>query len=223
MPKPFDDGFGSGAHMNMSLAGLDTGENAFEADGAAAADPRHGYGDLAFQFTAGVLRHAGAIAAVACPTVNSYKRLLPRGLMHEISWAPVFRAYGHNNRTLMCRLPMNRRCLELRIADSACNYYLASALTLAAGLEGVREALDPGKPVNVDTYSLSEDELAAGGVKRLPRTLGESIAEFELDELAAEVFGHDFHATYVRVKREEWDTYNTVVSEWERSHYLHLW
>src|SRR3712207_7976258 len=89
-------------------------------------------------------RSAGAITAVVCPTVNSYKRLLPRGLMQEISWAPVYRAYGHNNRTLMCRLPMNRRCLEIRTADSAVNFYLGAAMVLAAGLEGIREAHDPG-------------------------------------------------------------------------------
>jgi glutamine synthetase len=226
MPKPFDAGFGSGAHMNMSLADVDSGDNAFELNAAASnggAAARHGYSDLAYSFTAGVLRHAGAISAVACPTVNSYKRLLPRGHMDMISWAPVFRAFGHNNRTLMCRLPMNRRCVELRIADSASNLYLATAMTLAAGLEGIREGLDPGNPVNVDTYSVSEPELAAAGVERLPRTLGEAIAEFERDELAAEVFGEQFHATYTQAKREEWEEYNTIVSEWERERYLHLW
>ena len=97
-----------------------------------------GYDEVAYQFTAGVLEHAGAITAVLAPTVNSYKRLLPRGLMNEISWAPVFRAYGYNNRTLMLRLPVNRRCLEIRVADSAANLYLGTALVLAAGLDGIR-------------------------------------------------------------------------------------
>ncbi len=225
MPKPFDGEFGSGAHINMSLADLESGENRFDADasGNGSSGGRDGYTEAAYQFTAGVLRHAGAITAVACPTVNSYKRLMPVGLMNHISWAPVYRAYGNNNRTLMCRLPMNRRCLELRTADSAANFYLATAMTLAAGLEGIREGYEPGDPVNIDTYSVTEEELSRRGVDRLPTDLGGALEEFEADSLAREVFGEEFHATYLRAKREEWQTYNTVISAWERERYLHLW
>jgi len=223
MPKPFDHNFGSGAHVNMSLADLETGENRFEAGVDAGANGHRGYSQLAYHFTAGVLRHARAITAVACPTVNSYKRLLPVGLMDHITWAPVYQAYGHNNRTLMCRLPMNRRCTELRIADSASNFYLVMGLALAAGLEGIREELDPGEPVNVDTYSVADAELARRGVHRLPRTLGEAIDAFEADDLARETFGPEFHDSFVKLKRGEWETYSTVISEWEREQYLHLW
>jgi glutamine synthetase len=224
MPKPFDHNFGSGAHVNMSLADLETGENRFEAGPAdSAANGHRAYSELAHQFTAGVLRHARAITAVACPTVNSYKRLLPVGRMDHITWAPVYQAYGHNNRTLMCRLPMNRRCTELRTADSAANFYLVMGLALAAGLEGVRERLDPGEPVNVDTYTVGDDELARRGVHRLPRNLGEAIDAFEADELARATFGDEFHASFVKLKRSEWDAYSTVISEWEREQYLHLW
>jgi glutamine synthetase len=229
MPKPWSEAFGSGAHYNLSLADPASGANLFQAEGgqpgAAGVDERtdRGYSELAYQFTAGVLEHAGAITAVVCPTVNSYKRMLPRGLMNEISWAPVYRAYGHNNRTLMCRLPMNRRCLELRIADSACNFYLGAAITLAAGLDGIQRRLKAGDPVNVDTYSVGEEELEASGVRRVPATLGQAIDEFEADELAREVFGAELHATYARVRRAEWNEYNTVVGEWERQRYLHLW
>jgi glutamine synthetase len=224
MPKPFDDNFGSGAHVNMSLADIETGENRFEArPDEDSSNGYHGYSQLAYQFTAGVLRHARAITAVACPTVNSYKRLLPVGHMHHITWAPVYQAYGHNNRTLMCRLPVNRRCTELRIADSASNFYLVIGLTLAAGLEGIRERLDPGEPTNADTYSLPDEQLARRGVHRLPRNLGEAIDAFEADPLARETFGPEFHDSYVKLKRGEWEAYGTVVSEWERSQYLHLW
>ncbi len=225
MPKPTSKAFGSGAHFNMSLADLETGRNMFERQGAAGLNQvpvEEGYEKIAYQFTAGVLAHAGAITALVCPTVNSYKRLLPRGLMNEISWAPVFRAYGYNNRTLMCRLPVNRRCLEVRTADAACNFHLGAALTLAAGLDGIRRELDPGPPVNFDTYKTSKAHLDANGVRRLPQTLGEAVDEFEADELAAEVLG-DLHATYVEVKRAEWLEYNTVVGEWEREKYLQLW
>ena len=224
MPKPFDHNFGSGAHVNCSLAGIETGENRFEADPAGSPDDtRRGYSDLAYRFTAGVLRHARAITAVACPTVNSYKRLLPVGYMDHITWAPVYQAFGHNNRTLMCRLPMNRRCMELRTVDSAANFYLVMALTLAAGLEGIREELDPGEPVNVDTYSVADDELAERGIHRLPRNLGEAIEAFDADPLARETFGPEFHRSYSKLKHGEWDAYGTVISEWEREQYLHLW
>ena len=223
MPKPFDHNFGSGAHVNMSLADLETGENRFEAAAEQAANGHRGYSPLAYHFTAGILRHARAITAVACPTVNSYKRLLPVGHMNSITWAPVYQAFGHNNRTLMCRLPMNRRCTELRIADSASNFYLVMALTLAAGLQGIREELDPGEPVNVDTYTVGDEQLAQRGVHRLPRNLGEAVDAFETDELARETFGDEFHASYVKLKRGEWDAYGTVISEWEREQYLHLW
>ncbi len=221
MPKPFSDGFGSGGHVNMSLADAETGANVFDGNGNAVGD--HGYSARAYQFTAGVLRHAGAITAVACPTVNSYKRLIPVGLMDSISWAPVYRAYGHNNRTLMCRMPANRHCLEVRIADSAANFYLVAAIVLAAGLEGIREGLEPGEAVSLDTYSVPDKELARAGIHRLPRNLGEALLEFESDPLAAEVFGPAFARTFLETKQDEWQAYNTVVSEWERDRYLHLW
>ena len=227
MPKPFQTSFGSGAHLNVSLFDLKTGRNAFESPLA-----RHdaeeipadkGYDQIAYQFTAGVLEHGAALMAVLSPTVNSYKRLMPRGLMQEISWAPVFQAWGYNNRTLMCRLPMNRRCLEVRSADSGINFYLATALVLAAGLDGIRRDLDPGEPVNIDTYKVTEQELAAMGVRRLPWTLGEAISAFEENEFLRKVLGSDVHDSYTALKREEWQEYNTVISEWEQARYLRLW
>ena len=220
MPKPFDSSFGSGAHVNMSLVNSESGENIFATDNG---DGTVTYLPAAYQFTAGLLKHAGAITALACSTVNSYKRLLPVGLMNEISWAPVFQAFGDNNRTLMCRLPTNRPCVELRTADSASNCYLVMAMMLAAGLDGIKDQLDPGQPVNTDTYQMTDDELAAAGVNRLPRNLGEATDAFEASELAKEVLGDEFHATFIKKKREEWLSYNTVVGGWERDMYLRLW
>lgn len=228
MPKPWSAAFGSGSHYNLSVTDLELGRNLFdeahiEAEAPVEMRSGAGYSKLALHFTAGVLRHAGAILAVVCPTVNSYKRLWPRGLMNEISWAPVYRAWGHNNRTLMCRLPMNRRCLELRIADSASNYYLGAAITVAAGLEGIREAMDPGEAVNINTYDVSEAELASMGATRLPTNLGLALEEFAADELAKEVFGERYHADYLAYKRAEWDEYCMVVGDWEREKYFHVW
>lgn len=221
MPKPWSTAFGSGAHINISLADSGTGRNLFEGESRLGHVP--GYADLALSFTAGVIRHGDALSAVLCPTVNSFKRLLPRGLMNEISWAPVYRAYGSNNRTLMGRLPMNRRCLEVRNADSACNLYLGLAAVIAAGLEGIEHELDPGPPVNVDTYETPREELLAMGAHRLPTNLGEALDAFAADSLMADVFGKEFHADYEAYKRGEWEEYNTVVDRWEVDKYLRLW
>jgi glutamine synthetase len=123
----------------------------------------------------------------------------------------------------MCRLPINRRCLEVRSADSAVNFYLATALVLAAGLDGIRRELRPPEPVNTDTYKMTEDELAALGVRRLPWTLGEAVAAFEESEFVQKVLGSELYACYAKLKREEWQEYNTVVGEWELNRYLRLW
>jgi glutamine synthetase len=219
MPKPWSQAFGSGAHINLSLADRNTGANLFEGSDRGLVP---GYSDLALQFTAGVVSHGDGLSAILCPTVNSYKRLLPRGLMNEISWAPVYRAYGFNNRTLMCRLPLNRKALEIRTADSACNMYLGLAYVIAAGLEGIAEGSEPLRPVNVDTYRASPEELERLGAARLPTTLGAAVDALEADPLAVETLGKQFHLDYVEYKRGEWETYNTVVGEWEVERYLHL-
>ncbi|HET8740107.1 MAG TPA: hypothetical protein VFO17_10290 [Acidimicrobiia bacterium] len=221
MPKPTSTAFGSGAHINISLADAETGANLLEGKGERGYVA--GYSDLALSFTAGILSHADGLSAVLCPTVNSYKRLLPRGLMNEISWAPVFKAYGSNNRTLMCRLPVNRRCLEIRNADSAANLYQALAVSIAAGLDGIERELDPGPAINFDTYTKSKDELAAAGVHRLPRNLGEALDAFLVDSVIADAYGKEFHADFEAYKRLEWDEYNTVVGQWEVEKYLRLW
>jgi len=224
MPKPWSEAFGSGAHFNISLASLTGGENLFKAADGKGTKGGRSYTDIAYHFTAGVLEHAEAITAVVCPTVNSYKRLEPYGRMREMSWAPVYRAYGHNNRTLMCRLPMNRHCLELRTADAGCNFYLGAAIAIAAGLDGVRRKLDPGDPVEFNTYDPErQSELARRDVRRLPRTLGDAIEAFAKDELAKETLGEAFHATFTDYKRREWNDYGLTVTDWERRRYLHQW
>lgn len=223
MPKPWPEAFGSGAHLNVSLRD-EHGGNAFAASPRPVGGRGTGYTDLAYHFTAGVLRHSGALTAVVCPTVNSYKRLEPYGAMREMSWAPVYRAYGHNNRTLMCRLPMNRRCVEIRHADAGCNFYLAAALTFAAGLAGIREKLDPGEAVEFNTYEpKNETRLEELGVERLPRTLEAALAEFRDDDLARETFGPEFHKTFLEYKEAEWNAFCLAVTDWERARYLRLW
>jgi glutamine synthetase len=212
MPKPITGGWGSGHHYNMSLENAGTGENLFrDAD-----DPTgNGWSKTAYSFAAGILRHAPALAAVATPTVNSYKRLAPRLADGSISWAPTFAAYGHNNRSCMLRLPANRPAVENRGVDSAANTYLAFALMLAAGLEGVELGLDPGEPVEGATYDWSGTEAT-----RLPRTLLEAVEAFEADPLVAEVFAPQFVTEYADMKRREWDDFHAEVTAWERRRYL---
>jgi glutamine synthetase len=216
MPKPYSDNFGSGAHYNMSLAHIDTGQNLFDDR----EDPGGmGYSKLAYYFVGGLLKHAGAITAVTCPTVNSYKRLIGRGFMDDITWAPVFVRYGDNNRTLMIRLPKNRRCVENRACDIASNIYLGAAVSLAAGLDGIENELEPGDPTNENLYELDRNQLRDRKVELLPRNLLEAIHAFEDDPLSDEVFG-PLKAVYVELKNKEWEEYHNVVTQWERDKYL---
>ena len=216
MPKPFGDRPGSGAHYNMSLADLASGENLFiDPAGKPAAVSR-----LAEHFIAGILRHAAAICAVIAPTVNSYKRLVAQGSMSGFTWAPVFVCYGNNNRTNMLRIPSPGGRVECRAADISCNPYLGGAMILAAGLEGIREQLDPGDPNLVNAYTLTPEQLAERGITMLPRTLGEAIEAFAADPLSRRVFGDALFDSFVAYKREEWQSYHCTVSDWEMKRYL---
>jgi glutamine synthetase len=216
MPKPFADRTGSGAHYNMSLATMD-GANAF----AQPDDPRGcGLSTLGYQFIAGVLRHAPAICAVIAPTVNSYKRLVKQGSMSGLTWAPVFACYGDNNRTNMLRIPMGGGRVECRAADSSNNPYLGAALMLAAGLEGIKEGLDPGDPNRDNLYRASDAELADRGIGWLPRTLDAALDAFEADPLSRKVFGDEMFTSFLSEKRAEWDSYCAHVSAWESDRYL---
>lgn len=216
MPKPFGDRTGSGAHYNMSLADLASGENLFvDPAGKPAA-----VSCLAEHFIAGILRHAAAICAVIAPTVNSYKRLVAQGSMSGFTWAPVFVCYGNNNRTNMLRIPSPGGRVECRAADISCNPYLGGAMILAAGLEGIREQLDPGDPNLVNAYTLTPEQLAERGITMLPRTLGEAIEAFAADPLSRRVFGDALFDSFVAYKREEWQSYHCTVSDWEMKRYL---
>lgn len=220
MPKPFSDRAGSGAHYNMSLADIATGRNLFASEGD---DPRGlDLSPLAYQFLAGVLRHLPALSAVVSPTVNSYKRLIKEGSMSGFTWAPVFACYGGNNRTNTLRIPGTTPRIELRSADISNNPYLGGAMVLAAGLEGIREGLDPGDPQTENMYLKSDAELAALGVEVLPRTLNEALDAFEADPLGRQVMGDAMFESFLAFKREEWEQYHNHVSDWERERYSHF-
>ncbi len=221
MPKPFADKTGNGAHFNMSLYELASGKNAFKCDPKD--DPRGlGLTPLAYSFIAGILRHGRSICAALAPTVNSYKRLVRRGAMSYYSWAPVFNSFGTNNRTNSIRVPMGGGRCESRNADSACNPYLAATLLLAAGLEGVREKLEPGLPQEENLYELSETELAKRNISYLPRDLEEAVELFAADPFITTTLGQGLRDEFVKYKSEEWRAYHLTVSQWEVDRYARM-
>lgn len=221
MPKPFADKTGNGAHFNMSLYDLANGSNLFECPHGE--DPRGlGISEMAYHFIGGVLKHGRALCAAFAPTVNSYKRLVRRGLMSYYSWAPVFNSYGRNNRTNSVRVPMAGGRVESRNADAACNPYLAATLVLAAGLEGIRERIDPGTSNEDNLYALSEAELQARGISELPRTLDEAVQAFADDPFIETTLGRELRNEFITYKSEEWRQYHQRVSQWEVDQYARL-
>jgi glutamine synthetase len=208
VPKPFADDFRSADHFNMSLASVETGENLFTPEpGENAFIEKYGHrmSKLAYHFAAGILRHAAAITAVTSPTYNSYQGLIAQGDMPDISWAPVMMAWGSNNRSAMLRFPPNRYCVENRTPDISCNPYLAAAIQLAAGLDGIEQQLDPGPPLNTNCYDLTRAQLREAGVNLLPRTLLHALEAFESDPFVEDAFGPEFKGIYLKQKLREWD------------------
>ncbi|MEA2270677.1 MAG: glutamine synthetase, partial [Solirubrobacteraceae bacterium] len=171
-------------------------------------------------FIAGILRHAPAISALTAPTVNSYKRLIKSGSMTGFTWAPVYISYGANNRTHMLRIPMGGGRVESRAVDTACNPYLAAAMLLGAGLEGIEQKLDPGDPIALNMYEQSDAQLEELGVNVLPRTLLEAVEAFDADPLAEQVLGAELKQSYVDLKTAEWWDFHNTVGEWDYDRYL---
>ena len=214
MPKPFSNRTGSGAHFHVSL-GSKSQKNAFHDPGDKSG---MGLSPLAYQFLAGVLAHARALAAVAAPTVNSYKRLVVGRSLSGSTWAPAYIAYGDNNRTACVRVPFGR--LEVRLPDSGCNPYLVSAALIAAGLDGIDRKLDPGPAQNINLYELTPEQLKDKGIKLLPQSLNEAIDALEADPVICGGLGQDLAREFIRLKRMEWTEYSRHVSEWESKRYL---
>jgi len=221
MPKPFARRTGTGAHFNMSLFEQKTGKNLFAIDPQD--DPRGiGLTELGYHFIGGILKHGRALCAAFAPTVNSYKRLVRRGAMNYFSWAPVFNSYGSNNRTNSVRVPSGGGRCESRNADGAVNPYLAATLALAAGLEGIREKIDPGAPNDDNLYAISEAERQQRGIDFLPQTLQEAVAAFAADPLVEATLGSALREEFIRYKTAEWEAYHLSVSEWEIARYSHM-
>ncbi|HKU85521.1 MAG TPA: type III glutamate--ammonia ligase [Casimicrobiaceae bacterium] len=214
MPKPFSNRTGTGSHFHISIG--DAGNDNIFADDK----DKEGLGlsRVAYQFLAGILDHARGLAALAAPSINSYKRLVVGRSLSGSTWAPAYITYGNNNRTAMVRVPGGR--LELRLPDGSCNPYLVTAGIIAAGLDGVRRGLDPGKPNNTDLYLLTPEQVAEQGIGILPQNLSEAIDGFAADHVLREAVGENLAQEFIRLKRMEWIEYSRHVSAWETQRYL---
>lgn len=213
MPKPSSNRTGNGMHYHMSITDRQ-GKNVFHDD----SDPQGlGLSETAYHFLGGLLAHASALCAFACPTVNSYKRLVVGGSASGATWAPVYTTYGDNNRSAMVRVPYGR--LEFRLPDAGCNPYLITAALIAAGLDGVERKLNPGPAHNINLYDLTPEQREAAGINVLPQNLNEALTALESDPLFREEMGREIVDEFVRVKRDEWIEYSRHVSDWEVEQY----
>jgi len=212
MPKPIFGEAGSGMHVNISL---------FKGDQNAFYDPEGPMelSDLARYFTGGLLEHACALTAVTNPLINSYKRLVS-GFE-----APVYVSWSGPNRSSLIRVPSGRgrsTRLELRSPDPSCSPYLAFTAILAAGLDGVRRKIDPGDPVDVNIYDLSDEERAERGIEILPSNLRDALDLLEGDKVIRDALGEHLYTNFVRLGRLEWDVYNKQVHPWEIERYINI-
>ena len=210
MPKPIFGINGSGMHTNMSL--FKGGKNVFfDPDG-----PR-GLSKEAYSFIAGLLAHVKGFAAITNPLVNSYKRLVPG---YE---APCYLAWSASNRSALIRIPASRgqsTRVELRSPDPSCNPYLALAVCLAAGLDGIEKGLVPPEEITENIFAMSPSQRQASGIESLPGSLEEAIAALESDQLILATLGEHVAANYIEGKKKEWEEYRTRVSSWEREKYI---
>ena len=215
MPKPIFGQNGSGMHMHQSLYDIKRKRNVF----FDAKDP-YKLSAIAKSYIAGLLEHIRAMSGVLSPTVNSYKRLVPG---YE---APVYISWAQKNRSALIRIPRYSegreeatRC-ELRCPDPACNPYLAFALILKAGLDGVKRNLKLRAPTEENLYELTSEDRVNKGIDTLPQTLFEAIEEMKKDKVVRETLGAHTFERYVLAKTFEWDQFRLQVTKWEHDTYF---
>ncbi|MED0936466.1 type I glutamate--ammonia ligase [Bacillus mobilis] len=213
MPKPLYGVNGSGMHCNLSL--FKNGENVFfdqNGDLQLSDDARH--------FIAGILKHAPAFTAVANPTVNSYKRLVPG---YE---APCYVAWSAQNRSPLVRIPASRAIstrVEVRSVDPAANPYLVMATLLAAGLDGIKNKLTPPAAVDRNIYVMTKEEREEAGIVDLPATLAQALVTLQSNEVVCGALGEHLLEHFIEAKEIEWDIFRTQVHQWERDQYMSLY
>ncbi|MDT0159286.1 MULTISPECIES: type I glutamate--ammonia ligase [Bacillus] len=213
MPKPLFGVNGSGMHCNMSL--FNEGKNSFyDTTGNLELS------DTARQFIAGIIKHAPAFTAVTNPTVNSYKRLVPG---YE---APCYVAWSARNRSPLIRIPASRGMstrVEVRSVDPAANPYLAMAVLLKAGLDGIKNKLTPPAPVDRNIYVMNKEERVAEGIEDLPATLAQALDQLKSNEIMVSALGEHIFEHFIEAKEIEWDMFRTQVHPWEREQYLQMY
>ena len=213
MPKPIFGINGSGMHTHLSL--FKDGKNIFYNP-----DGKYELSKEALYFMGGLLKHAKGFTAITNPLVNSYKRLTPG---YE---APVYIAWSERNRSPLVRVPAARGVgtrAELRSPDPSCNPYLAFAVMLKAGIDGIKNKIDPGEPVSQNIYTMSKEEKESLGIENLPSTLSEALLELDKDEVVKSGLTSHILENYVDAKREEWETYRMQVHQWELDKYLTIY
>ncbi|MCR5209808.1 MAG: type I glutamate--ammonia ligase [Lachnospiraceae bacterium] len=211
MPKPKYGTAGSGMHLNLSLS--KNGKNIFQ-------DPKDEYGlsKEAYWFIGGIMKHMKGMTAIMNPLVNSYKRLVPG---YE---APVHIAWSSKNRSPLIRIPSARgegTRIELRSPDSAANPYLAIAIALAAGLDGIKNKIEPPAAVNRNIFEMTDKERKKAKVESLPSNLLDAVEALEKDKLIQDTLGPHIAPLYISAKKREWGLYSEQVTQWEIDRYLY--
>jgi len=215
MAKPEMGKPGSGMHVHQSLFDTNAKTNVFYDK-----DHKYNLSKIAYNFIAGQIKHIKAMCAILCPTVNSYKRLVS-GFE-----APVYVTWAAMNRSALLRVPkwfkakQEAARIELRCPDPSCNPYLAFAVMLKAGLDGIKNKLEPPEPVEENIYTLDDESLANKNIDVLPTSLLEALDELKKDKLMQEVLGEHLFERYIDVKTKEWDEFKKQVTNWEIDMYL---
>jgi glutamine synthetase len=212
MPKPFHDGYGAGLHTHVSVTDERRNTNLFYDSKS-----KLGVSKTALFFVGGILAHAKALVALTNPSVNSYKRLVP-------GWeAPVYISWSKYNRSVLVRIPPGKGMkarIEYRPTDGSCNFYIAYAGILAAGLDGIRRKVEPPDPVEEDVYRMTEDQRTERNIDVLPGNLGDALGELAKDRYLRDSLGNGFCDLFLKIKMKEWRSFNFTVHEWERKKYL---
>ncbi len=211
MPKPIYGSAGSGMHTHISLVDK-AGDNVFY-------DPNEQYqlSKLALNFIGGMLHHAPGFTAITNPLVNSYKRLITG---YE---APVYISWSAHNRSSLVRVPASRQHgtrVELRSPDPACNPYLAFAVIIHAGLEGIKNNITPPPSLTQNVYNMSEDQRKAANITCLPASLKQAIDALKADKAIKSALGDHIVTHFLKAKMHDWHEYTTQVHQWEIEKYL---
>lgn len=217
MPKPIEGLTGNGCHAHISVWSLDGKTNAF-AGNAGGQVGEVGLSQQGGYFLGGIMKHASALAAITNPTVNSYKRINAPRTMSGATWAPNTLTWTGNNRTHMVRVPGPGR-FELRLPDGAVNPYLLQAVIIAAGLSGIRTNADPGPRYDIDMYAEGHK---IEGAPKLPLNLLDAIRALDADAELKAMMGEDFSKSYMKMKMQEWNSFVSHFSRWERENTLDI-